>query len=244
MTVATGIHRIQVSGIAVDIERKAIKNLHLGVYPPQGRVRVAAPLTVDNEAVRLAVIGKLAWIRRQQAQFKAQPRESRREMVSGESHYVFGQRLRLRVVEVDANPLVQLAGKTMIRLQVRPGSTRDQREVVLHSWYRSQLKAVIPGLIAKWQPVLGVVPSAWGVKRMKTKWGSCNPETGRIWLNLELARKPIQCVEYILVHELAHLVERRHDDRFRRLLDRLLPGWEHTRAELNRGLLADQVWTS
>lgn len=227
-------HHLDISGLRVEIARQRIKHLHLGVYPPDGRVRVAAPLAVDDEAVRLAVVQRLGWIRRQQARFAAQPRESRREMVSGESHQVFGQRRRLRVVEVDAPPQVERVGLTTLRLQVRPGADRDQRERVLQNWYRVELKALIPALLARWQPVLGVEASAWGVKRMKTKWGSCTPASGRIWLNLDLARQRPACIEYVLVHELAHLRVRRHDEQFTALLDHALPSWPSLRSELNQ----------
>jgi predicted metal-dependent hydrolase len=235
-------HHLDISGLRVEIARQRIKHLHLGVYPPDGRVRVAAPLAVDDEAVRLAVVQRLGWIRRQQARFAAQPRESRREMVSGESHQVFGQRCRLRVVEVDAPPKVERVGLTTLRLQVRPGADRDRRAQVLQEWSRAEMKRLVPDLLARWAPVLGVAVGAWGVKRMKTKWGSCTPATGRIWLNLDLARHRPACIEYVVVHELAHLVERRHDDRFRALLDRVLPAWASLRAELNQGTLADDVW--
>ena len=195
-----------------------------------------------NEVVWLAVVQQLGWIRRQQARFAAQPRESRREMVSGESHQVFGQRRRLRVVEVDAPPKVERAGLTTPRLQVRPGADRDRRARMLQEWYRAEMKQLVPELLARWAPVLGVTVGAWGVKRMKTKWGSCTPATGRIWLNLDLARHRPACIEHVVVHELAHLVERRHDDRFRALLARVLPAWASLRAELSQGTLANDVW--
>lgn len=235
-------HRITVSGIAVEVVRKAIKNLHLGVYPPNGRVRVAAPLAVSDEAVRLAVIGKLAWIKRQQARFEAQPRQSRREMVRGESHYFLGQRYRLRVIERRMVGTIVLRRKSFIDLYARPEMSPEQREQVLQQWYRQQLKEMIPPLLAKWQPALGVQAADWGIKRMKTKWGACNIEARRIWLNLELAKKPVQCLEYILVHELVHLLERHHNDRFQNLMDQFLPQWRLHREELNRAPLAYEDW--
>ena len=234
-------HQITVSGLTVEVVRKAIKNLHLGVYPPHGRVRVAAPLAVSDEAVRLAVIGKLAWIKRQQAKFEAQPRQSRREMVRGESHYFLGQRYRLRVIEHHA------AGKVVLRnasidLYVRPETSADQREQVLHRWYRKQLKALVPPLLEKWQLVLGVDVVDWGIKKMKTKWGACTIDARRIWINLELAKKPVQCLEYIIVHELVHLLERHHNDRFQKLMDQFMPQWRIHREELNRGPLGYENW--
>ena len=186
----TETRRIQIRGIPVELVRKDIKNLHLGVYPPQGRVRVAVPLVISDEAVRLAVIDKLGWIKRQRAQFAQQPRQSQREMVNGESHYFLGKRYRLRVHEVEAPARVALRGIASLDLFVRPGASSAQREEVLAQWYRLQLKERIPPLLAQWQRVLGVQVTAWGVKKMKTKWGSCNPKAARIWLNLELAKKP------------------------------------------------------
>lgn len=233
---------MQVGGIKVEVVRKDIKNLHLGVYPPHGRVRVAAPLVVNDEAVRLAVIDKLGWIKRQKARFIEQPRQSQREMVNGESHYVLGKRYRLRVHEQDAPAHVALRGIASLDLFVRPGSSAAQREVVLLHWYREQLKALIPPLLEKWQPILDVQANHWGIKKMKTKWGSCNPTAGRLWFNLELAKKPVQCLEYIVVHELVHLLERRHSERFTALMDGFMPNWRVCRETLNSGVLGHEVW--
>lgn len=238
----TDTRRITVSGIAVEVVRKDIKNLHLGVYPPNGRVRVAAPLVVSDEAVRLAVIDKLAWIRRQKARFVEQRRQSEREMVNGESHYYMGRRYRLRVHEQDGPARVAVRGIASLDLFVRPGSTPEQREAVLLRWYREQLKTMIPPLLEKWQSALGVQVAGWGVKKMKTKWGSCNVDARRIWLNLELAKKPPQCLEYIVVHELVHLLERRHDDRFTRLMDSFMPQWRQYRDMLNKAPLGHEEW--
>jgi len=231
-----------VSGITVEVVQKAIKNLHLGVYPPHGRVRVAAPLAASDEVIRLAVIGKLGWIKRQRAKFDAQPRQSRREMVSGESHYFLGQRYRLRVVNHNGPAKITQRGATSMTLSVRPGTTAEQREEVMLRWYREQLKSLIPPLLDKWQVAMGVEVAAWGVKKMKTKWGSCNAKIGRIWLNLELAKKPVQCLEYIVVHELAHLQERHHNERFTALMDQFLPQWRHYREELSSTPLGHEEW--
>ena len=222
--------------------RKAIKNLHLGVYPPHGRVRVAAPLAVTDEAVRLAVIGKLGWIRRQRARFEDQPRQSKREMVSGESHYFLGQRYRLNVVVQNGRGRVAIRNKRTIDLFVRESSDTAQRERVLLAWYRQHLKALIPPLIAQWEAPLGVKVAKWGVKQMKTKWGACNVEARRIWLNLQLAKKPVQCLEYIILHEMVHLLERHHNDRFTKLVDSFMPQWRLQRAELNRAPLGHATW--
>lgn len=234
--------RISVDGIPVDIIRKDIKNLHLGVYPPNGRVRVAAPMIISDEAVRLAVIDKLGWIKRQKARFADQPRQSQREMVNGESHYFLGRRYRLRVRKHDGPARVSLRGIKSVDLYVRPGTTSDQRETILLRWHRERLKTLIPPLLKKWEAKLGVQVAAWGVKKMKTKWGSCNPNAKRIWLNLELAKKPPQCLEYIVVHELVHLLEKRHNDRFMGLMDKYLPRWRNSRALLNQMPLANESW--
>mgnify|MGYP001579826830 CR=1 FL=1 len=234
--------QITVGGVRVQVLSKDIKNLHLGVYPPNGRVRVAAPLRVSDSAVRLAVIGKLGWIKRQRAKFDAQPRQSRREMVSGESHYFLGRRYRLRVIERAGPPTVAVRSR-FIELHVRAGQTKTQRETVLERWYRQQLRQLIAPLVTQWQDTLGVSLTEWGVKKMKTRWGTCNAEARRIWLNLELAKKPLQCLEYIVVHELVHLITRHHDDHFVALMNKHLPQWRTHRAALNAAPLAHSSWS-
>lgn len=238
----TEVRHLTVAGIKVEIERKDIKNLHLGVYPPHGRVRVAVPLVLSDEAVRLAVIDKLGWIKRQKTRFAEQPRQSPRAMVNGECHYFLGRRYRLRVHEQAAPPRVVIRGIAHLDLFVRPGSDCAQRQALLLRWYREQLKELMPPLLEKWQPVLGVQASAWGIKKMKTKWGSCNPSLGRVWLNLELAKAPEQCLEYIVLHELIHLLERHHNERFTALLDKHLQPWRQYREILNKIPLGHQDW--
>lgn len=235
-------HRISVGGLTVEVVRKGIKNLHLGVYPPEGRVRVAVPLAMSDDAVRLAVISRLRWIRRQRSRFAAQPRQSARRMVSGESQYFLGRRYRLRVVEHDGPTRVTLRGAARIELRVRPGTDTDTRERVLHQWYRRRLRELIAPLAEKWEALLGVEPAFWGIRKMKTRWGTCNTETRRIWLNLELAKKPVECLEYLVVHELTHLLERRHTDRFVALMDRSLPLWRLHRETLNAAPLGHDTW--
>ena len=236
------MHRIIVNDLVVDVVRKDIKNLHLAVYPPNGRVRVAAPLLVDDEAVRLAVISKLGWIRRQQLKFAEQERQSEREYVSGESHYFQGKRYLLNVIYREGTPKVILRNNTKLDLFVRPGSDNLQREYVMLKWYRKQLKQAAPPLFAKWEVQIGVKAAEWGIKQMKTKWGSCNIEAKRIWLNLELIKKPNRCLEYIIVHELVHLLERHHNDRFMGFMDSFMPSWRLLRDELNREPLAHEDW--
>lgn len=236
-------HTLEIRGITVEIVRKPIKHLHLGVYPPGGRVRVSAPLRVDDEAVRLAIITRLAWIRKRQKAFEEQARQSEREMVTGESHFVWGQRYRLDVRATGGRPGVRVEPSHRLILEARPDTSPAVRRALLERWYRDALKAEIPGLIAKWEPTIGEPVAEWGVKRMKTKWGSCNPGAKRIWLNLELAKKPPECLEYVIVHEMVHLLEPTHDERFRSVMDQVLPRWRSLRDELNRAPLAHEDWT-
>ena len=236
-------HQIKVSGLVVDIVRKDIKNLHLGVYPPIGRVRVAAPLRVSDEAVRLAVISRLPWIKKQKTKFTNQARQTVREYVSGESHYFQGRRYRLNVIYQSGLPRVIVRNKSTIDLHVRDGSETVQRERVLLTWYRQELKQFIPALIAQWEPIIGVQVAEWQVKQMKTKWGTCNIEAKRIWLNLELAKKSKQCLEYIVVHEMMHLLERHHNDHFIELMNKFMPQWRMYREELNGSALGHEDWS-
>lgn len=236
------MHQITVNDLVVDVVRKDIKNLHIAVYPPDGRVRVASPLRIDDEAVRLAVVSRLAWIKRQRAKFEGQERQSAREVVSGESHYYLGRRYLLNVLYHDGPPKVTLRNATTIDLLVRTGSDAARRERVLLAWYRKQLKQLIPPLIARWEPVMGVQVADWGVKQMKTRWGTCHPQAGRIWLNLELIKKPVNCLEYIVVHEMVHLLERHHNDQFVAYMDRFLPHWRLLRDELNQAPLGHATW--
>jgi len=240
--VTTKQHHIDVRGLAVEVVRKDIKNFHLGVYPPKGRVRVAVPLCIDDEAVRLAVISRLGWIRRHQDRFKNQERQSQREMITGESHYVQGRRYRLDVIEHNAPASVNLPNNTILQLRVRPGTDREKREAVLYRWYRQRMREQIPELIAKWEPVIGVEVADWGIKKMKTRWGTCNINARRIWLNLELAKKPLNCLEYIIVHEMVHFLERYHNDIFREYMEQFMPQWRLCKDELNRSMLGYEKW--
>ncbi len=236
------MHQISVDGFVVDVVRKDIKNLHLGVYPPGGRIRVAAPLRMTDEAVRLFTISKLAWIKRQQAKFAGQERQSAREFVSGESHYYQGRRYLLNVIYREGSGAVGLRNNKIMDLFVRPGSSVAERERVLERWYRQRLKEEIVPLLAKWETAIGVEVAEWGVKQMKTRWGTCNAKACRIWLNLELAKKPVHCLEYIIVHEIVHLLERHHNERFVGYMNNFMPLWQHYREELNRAPLGHETW--
>lgn len=238
----TKAHIIEISGIPVEIVRKNIKNLHLGTYPPYGRVRVAVPLRLTDEAVRMAVINRLGWIRRQQSRFEQQERQSEREMVSGESHYVLGRRYRLTVFEDNVSSVAK-RNNSVLEMRARPNSTREDRKNLLHRWYRTILQERIPGLIDKWEIIVGVTIADYRIRRMKTRWGSCNSAERRICLNLELAKKPSSCLEYILVHEMVHILERHHTERFKEFMDRFMPQWRSYWDELNRTPLAYENWT-
>lgn len=237
-------HRIEVSGIQVEIVRKDIKNLHLGVYPPNGRVRAAVPLRLGDDAVRLALVSRLGWIKRQRLAFLDQDRQSAREMVTGETHYVDGRRCRLRIALHDGPARVDLRSNRTLVLHVRPELDTKQRLAVLDRWYRTHLRGHARDLVAQWSARLGIdigIPVC-GIKKMKTRWGSCNRDARRIWLNLELAKKPVQCVEYIVVHELVHILERHHNGRFAALMDQHLPDWRLRRDMLSKSPLAHEEW--
>lgn len=235
--------QITISSIKIDVVRKGIKNIHLAVYPPTGRVRIAVPLCVNEETIRLFAISKLGWIRRNQLRYEGQERLSPREYKNRESHYYQGKRYLLNVVEVDKPPKIVLRSKTYIDLYTRPETTIAKRHEIMNEWYRVQLKRQIPELIEKWEKKLDVKVAEWQVKLMKTKWGSCNIEKKRIWLNLELAKKPIHCLEYIIAHEMVHLLERRHTETFIAFMDNYLPNWRSYKAELNRSPLSHENWS-
>ena len=192
--------------------------------------------------MRLAVISRLGWIHRKRAEFAQQDRQSQREFVTGESHYFRGRRYRLDVSEQDGPPAVRLLNNAKMALRVRPGMDRDAKEAVLERWYRRQLRDQLPELCAKWEQKVGVTVNEVRIKKMKTLWGSCNIEAKRIWLNLELAKKPTSCLELVLVHEMVHLIERHHNERFRKLMDRFMPQWRVHRDELNQQPLAHEDW--
>ncbi len=232
---------LTVAGIDVDVIYKDIKNLHIGVYPPVGRVRVAAPLRLDDNAVRLALVQRLAWIKRQRDRLQAADRQSLREMVTGESHYVWGNRYRLNVIERPGRAHVELESDRLL-LYVVPETATERRRALLDRWYREQLGLAIPDVIARWEPTLDVTVPRWTIRRMKTKWGSCNRETGHIWFNIELAKKHPDSLEYIAVHEMTHLLERGHGERFTKLMDGFMPHWRARRDQLNGAPLAHEEW--
>lgn len=234
--------RIELGDITVDVVLKDIKNVHLSVYPPTGRVRISAPKRMSLDTIRVFAISKLDWIKQQQTKLREQERETPREYVERESHYVWGKRYLLTVTESEAPPSIELKHSRML-LRVRPGTGEERRQALVEEWYREQLKEAVPPLLARWQPLLGVQVERWFVQRMKTKWGSCNHRARTIRLNTELAKKPAECLEYIVVHELVHLLEPTHSSRFIALMDRFLPRWQIHRQVLNRLPVRQETWS-
>ena len=233
--------QINLGDIVVDVVKKDIKNIHLSIYPPAGKVRISAPLRMELDAIRVFAITKLAWIKRQQEKLREQERETPREYLDRESHYVWGKRFLLKVVEDDAAPRVQIQHGVLL-LHVRPGTDDRTKEAVLAGWYRQQLKTVAHPLIKIWEPRLLVTVNGLFVQQMKTKWGSCNPTAGNIRLNTDLAKKPKECLEYIVVHEMAHLLEPSHNSHFVSMMDRFMPKWQFYRDILNRLPVRHESW--
>jgi predicted metal-dependent hydrolase len=232
---------IQLGELSIAVTRKAIKNVHLTVHPPDGRVTLTAPTNTRLEVARAYAIAKLGWIRDQQRKLKSQARETPRQFVERESHHVWGRRYLMTVDYQDVKPSVVLSNKR-ITLIVRPGSSADKRAEVMHEWHKSLLHEVVPPLILKWEQKLKVRVSGYFLQRMKTKWGSCNHAEGNIRLNTELVKKPKDLLEYVVVHEMAHLIEPTHSDRFIAILEEHYPSWREARAELNELPLAAEVW--
>lgn len=224
---------IALGDIKIQVEQKDIKNIHLSVYPPDGAVHISAPTRMDIDTIRVFALNKLKWIKKQQETFKNQARETPREYLTKESHYFLGKRYLLNVIERNEPYRVALKS-TSIDLYVRPGTTAKKRQEVLEDWYRSEMKAILPKLIAKWEKKIGVQADEVGIRKMRTKWGSCNTASKRIWLNLELAKKPVECIEFIIVHELVHLLERKHNHVFVSYMNAFMPKWRFYREELNR----------
>jgi predicted metal-dependent hydrolase len=235
------VTQIQLGDIAVDVVKKDIKNIHLSVYPPNGRVRISAPLRMNLDTIRVFAISKLGWIKQQQKKLREQERETPREYLDRESHYAWGKRYLLKVIEGDEAPSVELKHNKM-RLQVRPGASDEKKQAIIEEWYRERIKQAVPSLIAKWEPIMGVKVERFYVQKMKTKWGSCSPSTKSIRLNTDLAKKPKECLEYLVVHEMAHLLEPTHNNRFISLMDQFMPNWRFYRAELNRLPVRHEDW--
>ncbi|MDZ7815510.1 MAG: SprT family zinc-dependent metalloprotease [Planctomycetota bacterium] len=232
---------IELGDISITVTRKEIKNVHLSVHPPNGRVTMSAPKETRPEVARAYAISKISWIREQQKKLKQQARETPREFVGRESHYLWGRRYLMTVIEQASKPCVTVDHKR-ITLSVRPGSDQAKRASIIHEWHKSLLHDFIPPLIAKWEPKLGVQVAAYFLQRMKTKWGSCNHNARHIRLNTELVKKPKDLAEYVVVHEMIHLIEPTHSDRFVSILTDYYPSWREARAELNELPLAAEEW--
>lgn len=233
---------IQLGEISILVTRKAVKNVHLSVHPPEGRVTLVAPSGTRLEVARAYAVTKLGWIRNQQAKLLSQAREAPRKYVERESHYLWGRRYLLSVILKDAKPIVILDHKR-IRLYVRPDSTLAKREEVMNEWHRALLHDVVPSIIRKWEAKLGVKVSGYFLQRMKTKWGGCNHRAGNIRLNTELVKKPKDLLEYVVVHEMLHLIEPTHSERFVDLLERYYPTWREARLDLNELPLGAEAWS-
>ena len=232
---------IHIGEIAIALTRKDVKHVHLSVHPPSGRVTLVAPKGTRPEVARAYAVSKLGWIRDQQAKLREQARETPRQFVERESHYLWGRRYLLSVREEEAKPAIRL-GHRNITLAVRPGSNRTKREAVVHEWHKSLLHDAVPKLIRRWEPKLGVEVADYFLQRMKTKWGGCNPRAGHIRLNTELVKKPADLLEYVVVHEMLHLIEPTHSERFVTLLSRHYPAWREAKAELNELPLGAEAW--
>ena len=233
--------QVQLGDIAVDVVRKNIKNVHLSVHPPTGNVRIAAPARMELDVIRVFAISKLSWIRQQQQKFREQERETPREYLDRESHYFWGRRYLLTVEERSCAPSVEASHLHLV-MRVRPGASPAKRQAILEEWYRRQLKEAVPPLLAKWEGFMGIKAGRVFIQQMKTLWGSCNHRTGTIRLNTELAKKPRKCLEYVIVHELVHLLEPTHNARFITLIDRFMPRWQSHRHVLNRMPVRHETW--
>ncbi|HXH37774.1 MAG TPA: SprT family zinc-dependent metalloprotease [Thermoanaerobaculia bacterium] len=233
--------QFNLGGIVVNVLLKDIKNIHLSVYPPTGAVRISAPKRMSIDTIRVFAISRLDWIKQQQRKVREQERETAREYIDRESHYVWGRRYLLSILEVDEPPSVELKPRRML-LRLRPGTAERKREELIEEWYRAQIKTAVPPLLALWEPLIGVRAERFFVQRMKTRWGSCNHESKTIRLNTELAKKPAECLEYIVVHELVHLLEATHNARFSALMDRYMPRWQFYREVLNRLPVRQETW--
>jgi len=235
---------LQVGGIEAVVLYKPVKNLHLNVLPPVGKVRVTAPQNMNDDAIRTFLATRISWIKKMQAKFKGQERQTPREYVSGETYYYFGKKFKLEVCEIEARPNVEIKGKTKIFLNIRPKTSVLKREEIIQNWYRDELRKFLGVAIDKWEKKIGIKTDSWGIRRMKTRWGTCNHKKKNIWLNLELVKKPESCIEYVVLHELLHFIEEKHSDKFTGLLNKYMPKWKSEKEELNRLILSHEEWNN
>lgn len=231
---------MNILGVEIEVVHKKIKNMHLSVLPPTGRVRVSAPIETKDETIELFVITKIGWIKTQIKKFENQSRQTGRDYITGESHYLWGQRYRLEIMYSNIGNKIEVKSNK-IMLTIREASTSKQRENVMTEWYRGEIKAKLPDLVTKWEKTMGVQASSVGVRNMLTRWGTCNTKDKRIWINLQLAKKPVECLEYVVVHELVHLLEKNHTPQFLNHMDKYLPDWRVTKEELNSFIMDEYL---
>ena len=236
-----GLRNLNIGGYSVQVLRKPIKNIHLSIHPPEGRIRVAIPEGTRESAIRLLIVRKLSWIKKQIECFEQQERQPKPKYISGETHYLRGNRYLLNVVYHKAPSEVAITKKKRIELALRKGSSSLHKKSVFNSWVRQDLESRLTPMIDKWEGLLRVQLKSWSIRQMKTKWGSCNPKTRTVLFNLELAKKNDRCLEYVVAHELIHLLERKHNSRFIAHLDRVMPKWRRYRSELNQSLGAYEI---
>jgi len=234
-------HKMMLGELSVDVVQKDIKNIHLSVHPPTGRVRISAPLRMNLDTIRVFAISRISWIKKQQSKLRSQQRETPRDYITRESHYYLGRRYLLNVVEENA-PVNVILKHDKIQLHIRPDTPTEKRQTIMEEWYRRKLKEIVPEMIAEWEKKMRVKVVQFGIKKMRTRWGTCNIQAKRIWLNLELAKKPVHCLEYILIHEMVHLLERRHNERFMAYMNKFLPQWRAYKEELNRFPISHVEW--
>jgi len=233
---------IELGDICLDVLHKDIKNVHLSVHPPQGRVTISTPLRMDMDTIRMFAISKLSWIKKHQNKFRSQVREAPRECITRESHYYLGKRYLLRVIELDVPPKVIIKHDIM-EMYIRPNTGIKKRQEILDKWYRQELKGIIPEIIDRYEKLMDVKVNQFGIKKMRTRWGTCSRIAKRIWLNLELTKKPKEYIEFIVVHEMTHLLERRHNERFVAFMDHFLTKWRFYKEGLNRIPLRHESWS-
>lgn len=234
--------KIQICNLMVETVKKDIKNIHIGVYPPNGRVRIATPLNTTDESLRLLIISKNHWIKKQQAKFATQERQTRREFVSGETHYLFGRKYLLNVLAIKDKPKIEIKRNKVIDLYINKDAGHTVKEKIFEEFYRLELKKQAIPLIKKWETKIGIIVKELKIRKMKTKWGTCNSKAKRIWLNLELAKKPVHCIEYVIVHEMVHFLAKGHNNKFKELIHSYLPQWEQYKKELNNQPLGFNIW--
>lgn len=235
-------NKINIGGLEVTLQKKDIKNIYLGVYPPNGTIRLDVPHMTNEEVIRLFTISKIPWIRKQQKRFSEQERETQREYISGESHFLFGKAYRLNLIENYKEQRVEIKNTTYINLHCPKKSTKGQRKKIFENWCRQELNNSVKKYVNKWEKITNIKVKESRIKKMKTKWGTSNKQAKRIWINLELVKKPTSCLEYIILHEMIHLIERKHNDNFNKLMNSFMPGWQQQKRELNKSLLGYAKW--